>query len=191
MTPFNLDDDQAYRLWRAEKLGRYPRRAEDIMVAMDDREAVLRVCRAANMAIYTTNDEFDMKTALDFCASLGLRQMDNPLLSGADGISRIEVSTMDHRTGYIPYTNRPLSWHSAVWRDDAAIAKARDLLNHLLAGNEPLTIRHRLISGQGLISNNVLHDHSGFEDHDEPNQRRLLYRARFLEPHRLIMFSEK
>ncbi len=36
-------------------------------------------------------------------------------------------------------------------------------------------------AGRGLIGNNVLHDRAGFEDHDEPNQRRLLYPARFLD----------
>ncbi len=107
MTPFNLDDADAYRLWRAGKLGNYPRRAEDIMVPMDDREA--------------------------------------------------------------------------IWRDDTMTAKARAFLTDLLNGDEPLTIRHRLVAGQGLISNNVLYDRSGFEDHNAPNRRRLLYRARFLD----------
>lgn len=64
---------------------------------------------------------------------------------------------------------------------DEITAKARAFLADLLNGGEPLTIRHRLPAGQGLISNNVLHDRTGFEDHDAPNRRRLLYRARFLD----------
>lgn len=42
-------------------------------------------------------------------------------------------------------------------------------------------IRHRLQPGEGLISNNVLHNLSGFEDHPETGRDRLLYWARFLD----------
>ncbi|MCP5430235.1 MAG: taurine catabolism dioxygenase TauD, partial [Chromatiaceae bacterium] len=35
--------------------------------------------------------------------------------------------------------------------------------------------------GWGLISNNVLHDRSGFEDDPDPARKRLLYRARYYD----------
>ena len=36
-------------------------------------------------------------------------------------------------------------------------------------------------SGQGLLSNNVLHDRSGFEDDADSAKKRLLYRARYYD----------
>ena len=79
---------------------------------------------------------------------------------------------------HMRYTARK---RNALWRNDAITAKARAFLTALLDGGEPLTIRHRHAPGQGLISNNMLHDRSEFEDHEAPNRRRLLYRARFLD----------
>ena len=270
MSSFDLDDADSYGPWRADKLDNYPRRAEDIMVSMDDREAILRLCARANMAIYVSHGDFTKQTALAFCRGLGLMRLESPPGEGEDGVSEIRVIEEDR---YIPYTNRPLSWHSdgyyndrdhqvrgvllhclrdarrggetalldpeiayirlrdddpamiealmrpdvltipenqeinrpavtgpvfsviggrlhmrytarkrnAIWRDDAITAKARDFLSALLNGGDPLTIRHRLAAGQGLISHNVLHDRPGFEDHDAPNRRRLLYPARFLD----------
>ena len=270
MTPYDLDDAASYGSWRARKLGHYPRAAKGIIVAMDDREAIVASCRRANMAIYVTDREFNKQTALAFCRGLGLERLDSPPRDGGGGVTEIRVADGDR---YIPYSNRPLSWHSdgyyndadhqvhgvllhcardalrggetalldpeiayirlrdddpamiealmrpdvltipanpqtdrpartgpvfsvirgrlhmrytarkrnAEWRDDAVTVKARAFLDTLLNGGEPLIIRHRLTAGQGLISNNVLHDRAGFVDHDEPNRRRLLYRARFLD----------
>ncbi len=67
-----------------------------------------------------------------------------------------------------------------LWRDDATTAEARASLSNPLNGDDPLTIRHRLTAGRGLINYKVLHDRSGFADHDAPKRRRLLYPARFL-----------
>ena len=60
--PFALDDEPAYRRWREQKLARYPRRVEDLIVEVHDpcdlraSEAaeLRRVCRVANMAIYAS-----------------------------------------------------------------------------------------------------------------------------------------
>ena len=48
-----------------------------------------------------------------------------------------------------------------------------------LAGDTPSIFRLKLEPGMGLVCNNVLHDRTGFDD--DPEQPRLLYRARFLD----------
>ena len=48
-----------------------------------------------------------------------------------------------------------------------------------LASDSPYIYRAVLQPGQGLISNNVLHDRSGFEDGNEV--KRLLYRLRYYQ----------
>lgn len=65
------------------------------------------------------------------------------------------------------------------WRDDPATTAARQFLSDLLADESGPVLRYRLRPGQGLISNNVLHNRTAFED--GLAQKRLLYRARFFD----------
>jgi len=65
------------------------------------------------------------------------------------------------------------------WRDDATTSAAREYLAELLADDKGPLLHYRLRPGQGLISNNVLHNRTAYED--GPGQRRLLYRARFFD----------
>ncbi len=87
------------------------------------------------------------------------------------------VFSVDQGTGELRmrYTARTIS---IVWRDDAATAAARCALDELLAEDtgDDAVVRLRMNDGDGLVSNNVLHKRSGFED-----ESRLLYRGRFLD----------
>jgi len=65
------------------------------------------------------------------------------------------------------------------WRDDPATAAARDFLASLLDCDHGAVLRFNLRPGQGLISNNVLHNRTAFED--ASGTRRFLYRARFFD----------
>ncbi len=65
------------------------------------------------------------------------------------------------------------------WRDDTTTSAAREYLSELLADDGGPVIRYRLGPGEGLISNNVLHNRTAYED--GPSQNRLLYRARFFD----------
>jgi len=63
------------------------------------------------------------------------------------------------------------------WRNDKLTSAAREFLSEILADEHGLVLRYRLQAGEGLISNNVLHNRTAFED--GPGHKRLLYRARF------------
>jgi len=65
------------------------------------------------------------------------------------------------------------------WRDDPTTTAAREFLSELLVHESSPVLRFCLQPGQGLISNNVLHNRTAFED--EPSRKRLLYRARFFD----------
>jgi len=65
------------------------------------------------------------------------------------------------------------------WRDDDITRDARLYLADILADRTGPVLRYRLQSGEGLISNNVLHNRTAFED--GPGHKRLLYRARFFD----------
>lgn len=65
------------------------------------------------------------------------------------------------------------------WRDDDLTRAARKCLSEILAAEDGPVLRYRLRPGEGLISNNVLHNRTAFED--GPANKRLLYRARFFD----------
>jgi len=65
------------------------------------------------------------------------------------------------------------------WRDDPLTTAARDFLSMLLNDGSSPVFRHRLRKGEGLLSNNVLHDRTEFSDGQ--GQQRLLLRARFFD----------
>jgi len=65
------------------------------------------------------------------------------------------------------------------WRDDNLTRTARDFLTEILADEGSGVFHYRLQAGEGLISNNVLHNRTAFDD--GPGRKRLLYRARFFD----------
>jgi hypothetical protein len=74
---------------------------------------------------------------------------------------------------------------SVVWRDDPVVDAARECLTDLLKQDSATIFRHRLEAGEGIISNNVLHCRSAFENDVPTGQERLLYRARYFDRVRL------
>jgi len=68
-----------------------------------------------------------------------------------------------------------------VWKDDAPTRAATEFLLNLYQQDSPYIFRHRLKSGQGVLSNNVLHCRGSFEDDAATGQARLLYRARYFD----------
>jgi len=70
---------------------------------------------------------------------------------------------------------------NVVWRDDVATRAAVEALLNLFRPDSPFILRHRLKSGQGVLTNNVLHCRTAFEDDAQRGQTRLLYRARYYD----------
>ncbi len=108
--------------------------------------------------------------------------MDIPANNGADGEIRPAVSGpvfwYDTASGALRmrYSARK---KNIRWRNDAVTTAAREFLSELLGAEDGLVLRFSLEPGQGLISNNVLHNRTAFED--SPGKTRLLYRARFFD----------
>lgn len=77
---------------------------------------------------------------------------------------------------HMRYTDRT---RSIQWRQDALLDAAREALRLLFSRGDDYMFRLRLQPGDGLISNNVLHDRAPFTDAAETP--RLLFRARYLD----------
>jgi hypothetical protein len=124
-SPFDLGDPASYRQWREKKLDSAPRRIEDILVPLDDprrlttgeRDALLERCAVANMAVYTSNTvgNPDKEIPRRLGAQLGLHSLDSHWLTDDDAISPISVTGAEkrgERKEFIPYTDKPIRWHT-------------------------------------------------------------------------------
>ncbi|MGE5089627.1 MAG: TauD/TfdA family dioxygenase [Candidatus Levyibacteriota bacterium] len=122
-SPFDPDNEAGYRRWREDKLARAPADVAALTVEIGDPAAItdaehammLARCRAANMVIYAsarTDADKDIPRRLG--ARFGLLQLDRNLLADDDGVSQVTVAdaAAAGRGEFIPYTNRPIRWHT-------------------------------------------------------------------------------
>lgn len=121
-SPFDLDATAAYQRWRADKLATCPASADALVVDVADpraltaaeKEALLARCASTNMVIYRSpvrDEDKGIPRALGH--QVGLHQLDGNWLADEDGISPIAVSQPPgDRMAFIPYTNRPIKWHT-------------------------------------------------------------------------------
>lgn len=120
--PFHPADDAAYQDWRNRKLEAYPGRLEELLVEVRDpraltpaeHEAIRARCARANMAIYASNCGADSDKDIPrlLARQFGLIRLDHNWLSDDDGITPLTVSGGGDRCDFIPYTNRPIKWHT-------------------------------------------------------------------------------
>jgi hypothetical protein len=241
-----------------------------------ETEAILERCRRANMAIYVgpTGDAPDRAIVRELGLHFGLRALDHNRGADEDAVTSLTVQADALHRDYIPYTNRPIAWHTdgyynrpdrqihglilhcvqpadqggendlldheivyillrdrnpayvralshpramtipanvvegeevrpeqpgpvfsvppdghlhmrytdrkrnIIWRDDPLTLEAVAYLKQILHQDSSWHFRARLQAGWGLISNNVLHTRTGFEDREH---QRLLYRGRYYD----------
>ncbi len=114
-------NEASYRQWRKSRLESYPRRVEELLVEIGglrsvseaERAEIKATCRRANMAIYRCRDNFADRAAVrKFASGFGLTRLDHHLCANDDGVSELSVAPEGVRSGYVPYSNRSLSWHT-------------------------------------------------------------------------------
>jgi hypothetical protein len=142
--PFDPHDSEAYSRWRDARLANRPARVEELLVEIAapgrpskaEHEAILDRCRRANMAVYACRDAGealapgDLKARLaELGAAFGLRRLDSNLCADEDGITALEVRAGGAAGEYIPYSNRPLSWHTDGYYNSAE-EQVRGLILH-------------------------------------------------------------
>ena len=122
LQPFDLSDEHSYQRWRERKLAGYPRSAEELLVPIAyplqlssaEYTSMLACCRKANMVFYELQRQADScKEAI--CAlgqQFGLERLDTNLRADEDSITSLRVKPEMQGNHYIPYTNRPLNWHT-------------------------------------------------------------------------------
>jgi Taurine catabolism dioxygenase TauD, TfdA family len=127
--PFDLGDAAAFACWRERKLRGYPARWEELVVEVGDpraltpaeRGALLQRCASANMAIYASHvQDTDKDIPRLLGRQLGLHRLDCNWLADDDGISQVTVARSGTRRDFIPYTDRPIRWHTDGYYNPSA-----------------------------------------------------------------------
>ena len=141
--PFSLDDRDAYGRWREHKLRAFPLGMEAQRVSIGAlgplnealRDEIVGACRRGNFAVYRTVSETppEMADLRDFGKALGLAKFDRHLWAPEQGIVALRKETDGARRGdYIPYTDRPMGWHTDGYykTTDAAV---RGVIMHCIS----------------------------------------------------------
>jgi alpha-ketoglutarate-dependent taurine dioxygenase len=122
MQPFDLSNEAGYQSWREAKLAAYAALAVAAVVPVRDvsildeseHAAILERCRDINLAIYevTGGRKTDKQAIRALGRQFGLECLDMNLRADEDSITSLRVVEASAGTHYIPYTNRPLNWHT-------------------------------------------------------------------------------
>jgi hypothetical protein len=280
--PFSLDNSDAYKRWREQKLKSASNTSEVTLDPLFTKESEIeelkKNCREQNFSLFkfARTPERTETAIQQLGLALGLSDIDSNLCAEDSGITEIRVKETSTDNVYIPYTNRPLGWHTdgyynmpnqqihgwllycghpamqgginglldhellyiklrdqnpewiaalmasdaftipgnieggkvirgdsvgpvfsinpdghslhmrysarqrnVQWKDDANTQAAASAILDLLNSDDDHILYLTLKQGQGIISNNVLHNRSSFTDSDDPLQRRVIYRARY------------
>lgn len=118
-SPFDLEDQECYARWRAARLTAAPQHGlieiRDIArLSAGEHRQILDACALRNYALFrVSNRPQDTAHALqDFAEALGLERLDRNLCADENGLTPITVRATGTDNTYIPYTNRPLGWHT-------------------------------------------------------------------------------
>ncbi len=156
-SPFSLDETAAYLAWRQQKLEHRPA-LEDLLVPLEnpfelnagEKSRIQDLCRRSNTAIYKVSSSYqasDKELVHQLGLQLGLSRLDDNLRSDEDDITSLTVKEQAGNS-YIPYTNRPLSWHTDGYYNSAE-HQVRGFILHCAqpaaAGGENSLIDHELV----------------------------------------------
>jgi hypothetical protein len=118
-SPFDLGQPQAYAEWRERKLAQrgLPPVIEIANLGAltgDERRALLDTAQQRNFARFRNlapSDHLE-RDLRELGRRLGLLDLDQNLCAEDSGLTAITVKQTDTDHTYIPYTNRPLGWHT-------------------------------------------------------------------------------
>lgn len=138
-SPFDPDNHTAYRAWRDAKLDAWPGSVTDLKIAVSDPAAlsanditaITNTCQRCNLAIVTAESGPlpNRETVRQLGAALGLARLDHTLCADDSGITLLQVENEGERLDYIPYTDKPLNWHTdGYYNEPASTVRAFILL---------------------------------------------------------------
>jgi hypothetical protein len=127
-SPFNPDNSETYTAWRDTKLNHYPGSLEDLIVEIGDPRNITQAehdklqqhCCKSNMAIWAglSGHDADKQIIRQLGSQFGLHRLDHNMCADNDAITSLTVQSDALHRGYIPYSNRPIAWHTDGYYND-------------------------------------------------------------------------
>ena len=121
-SPFILENETEYKNWRQTKLELYPLNISKFSIPLDinnfqkkDLDLIKFNMNKYNFALYNFESKLTNNELENFCTMLNLNNSISNLFSDSNNISEIKdhKDTNNNQMGeYIPYTNKPLNWHT-------------------------------------------------------------------------------
>jgi alpha-ketoglutarate-dependent taurine dioxygenase len=156
-SPFNLNNSDAYRRWRDWKLAAHPHSLEETLVEIADPrnlagseyDKLFSVIARCNFVLYASKsgDDPDKAIPRQLGRRFGLESLDSNYLADDDGITSLTVRNDGVRAAYIPYSNRPISWHTDGYYNTPE-RQIRGLLLHCVSsasdGGENALLDHEI-----------------------------------------------
>jgi len=135
--PFDLNHADDYDRWRSWKLARAVDDAARLTVEIAapleltpaEKRKIVELCTANNIVIYSlVGADSDKALVHGLGQQLGLTRIDTNLRADEDSVTSLEVRA---QTGhqYIPYTDKPLSWHTDGYYNTPA-QQVRGIIMH-------------------------------------------------------------
>ncbi len=122
VSPFDPANNALYQEWRDKKLRDYPASTAELLVELSDPRtltdseyaALLARIRKTNMALYVskTGNDSDPEIPIKLGRRFGLCSLDRNWLGDDSGLTSLTVQDNGTRQHYIPYTDRPIKWHT-------------------------------------------------------------------------------
>jgi len=118
----DLNNNLSYQKWKAHKIAAYENSLSVRLIKIEDAARMTEVetssllahCNTFNYAIYALQqpEQSSKRFVCELGERLGLNRLDGNLCADEDNISSIQVQNQGRQSGYIPYTNRKLTWHT-------------------------------------------------------------------------------
>ena len=153
-----LDFDKDYENWRRTRLEAWSDLAARQFVTIADPVALTATeleqlrcrCERLNFALYRLeNPEIGNKEAIRaLVKQLGMMRLDKNLCADNDSITTLKIMNLGRASGYIPYTDQALNWHTDGYYNPQP-RHIRSFLLHCVRsatrGGENMLLNHELL----------------------------------------------
>ena len=121
-SPFYYKNDDLYQQWKQQKFTDYPTSIKQLIVPIKDPSTLTPTeiqqlhhhLLKTNMVIYDLQGDIreDKSIPQKLCEQLGIYSLDKNECADQDGFTSIQVATKGLHTLYIPYSDKPINWHT-------------------------------------------------------------------------------
>ncbi len=143
----NTSDESQFLAWREEKMRLVEGHSNDPVMVADfanpspaEIRAIIEQCNRQNYCIYqideSTNRDPQIGAILrSFAQAFGMKAVEDHRSSDGDGVVHLRMSNDPSKSGYIPYSNRPINWHTDGYYN-AADNQIRSMVLHCVRSAE-------------------------------------------------------